>query len=238
MEEKFLELYKEMEGLLKEKYMGEAARSGVVMKFINSLEGKRFREKLNTCREIRNILAHSPDIRGEAPLIPSAGAVAFMEEVVAYLKQPPTVLENATPAARLVTANLQSEIQPLIHRMQKEGFSHIPILDEKQFYGMFSTGIFFSLALDKKECLRAQKIEDVKEYLAIERHACETFAFVDKDMTVDEARELLNRARGPHHKRLAALLITEHGRPQEPLLGLATPWDVMMDDVPLKRQKR
>ena len=27
--------------------------------------------------------AHSPDIRGEAPLIPSAGAVAFMEEVVA-----------------------------------------------------------------------------------------------------------------------------------------------------------
>ena len=63
MEEKFLELYKEMEGLLKEKYMGEATRSGVVMKFINSLEGKRFREKLNTCREIRNILAHSPDIR-------------------------------------------------------------------------------------------------------------------------------------------------------------------------------
>ena len=230
MEERFLALYKEMEGLLKIKYKEQSGRSGVVMKFLHAPEGRPYRERLNTCREIRNILAHSPDIAGEAPLIPSAGVVHFMEELVNYLKKPPTILENATPFSHLVTADLEMPVHTLMQRMQKEGFSHIPVLENHRLFGIFSASIFFSFVLEGKHGFEIEKLSDVKSYLPIKRHIYETFLFIRQNAAVEEARVLFDRKRGPQHRRLAALFITENGNPDEPLLGMATPWDVMLDE--------
>ena len=87
----FLELYKEVEEALQVRYMKHPNEriSNAIVRFMNSPEGKRFKEELNLCREVRNLLSHHARFEGEEAVIPSEKLVAFLRKLLNYLQNPP-----------------------------------------------------------------------------------------------------------------------------------------------------
>lgn len=64
--DEFLNLYRTLEEVLSEKYSDRTRNYGsVVVQFMNDVEGRQFKDKLNLCREIRNLLSHHPEVNGE-----------------------------------------------------------------------------------------------------------------------------------------------------------------------------
>ena len=57
--ERFLKLYRVLEGLLDKRYSGRREGSSVVMEYLRDDDSEPYRQQLDLCREIRNLLTHT-----------------------------------------------------------------------------------------------------------------------------------------------------------------------------------
>lgn len=227
--DRFMDLYKELEERLKQLYEGKRLHnSSIVMHFMSTPEGKPFKDVLNTCREMRNILAHHTDIKGEAPFLPAQGTLDALREIIDYVSAPPLALDFATPGAQVICAHLADNARATMRRMLALGFSHIPVLDKGRLFGIFSVSTVFSYTLHTGQTIAADTtITAFSPYLPVKNHATETFLFVKPTATLWEIREKLSKPQSSRKKRLAAVFITKNGSQDAPLLGMVTPWDVL-----------
>lgn len=225
----FLNLYKTLEEILTDKYYGaETPKGSVVVRFMNERDGRQFRDRLDLCREIRNLLSHRADINGESILEPSQAMIDFLQKVIDYLKRPPLALDFSTRWDDIVKASLHQKALTVMRRMEQRGFSHIPVFDDGTFVGVFSKSTVFAyIAKNRGSALDEQtEIVDFYEMLPIERHKNEQFCFMGREATVEDVREAFE-AKRERSRRLAVVFITENGRKDERLLGMVTPWDVL-----------
>ncbi len=229
--EHFLELYRQLEDLLRIRYdTGNASsrRENAVLRFMNTQEGKRFKDELDLCREVRNLLSHRSQFEGESPVTPAEALIRFLEGLVAYLSDPPTAIGMATKTGDLLLATRESRVTDLLATMEKSGYSHVPVVEGKCLYGVFSTGVFG--AHFRKEPNRPlgadAQIESLYPYLPIAKHAGEQYAFVSANAAYETVKHLF-ASKGPYKKRMAAVFVTKNGKRDEPLLGMITPWDVL-----------
>ena len=226
--DEFIDLYKQLEDALEEKFSGMKRRySSVVFEYINHYESAPVRESLNLCREIRNLMTHSANLGGVPIVEPSEPVVEALRAALEYVQRPPLALEYATTGQRIVCAGLSDRVLKLMAMMDKNGFSHIPILDKKRFISVST--IFSCLLLDPELRLTQETtIRELGQMLPVDRHI-ENYAFVDRRTPLLEARRMFEKIRG-RNKRLSVIFITETGSREEPLLGMLTPYDVMQDD--------
>ena len=77
------------------------------------------------------------------------------------------------------------------------------------------------------DCLLAKdaKIRDFSDFIPIDRHESESFAFVSRDTLVIDIEDMFAKELR-QEKRLAVVFITDNGDPNEKLLGLVTAWDI------------
>lgn len=227
----FIDLYKNLEELLWSRYSDGKQYSGsAVMRYYNSDEGKKWREELNVCREMRNILSHHASIDGEAVFEPSEGVISALERIIEDVKNPPMARTIATPSARLVTCRLSDLLDKTVAVMKERGYSHVPVVERGRLCGVFSVGTVFSM-LEKYGAKRIEEnshISDFSEFLPIDRHMTETFGFVPEDAPYSSLKASFV-ARGPKHRRIAALFVTPSGKKDEPLSGIITPWDMIKE---------
>ena len=234
--QEFLNLYKQMEALLDEKY-GEATgrRGNAVIRFINEPAGREYRDELDLCREVRNLLTHNPDMGGHPVVEPAPALLQTLREATARLEKPPTVTQYATPASKLMVTRSDMDTFSVMKNMEERGFSHIPIMSNKQIRGVFSISTLFSYQLaypNHKIDLQHLKIRDFEEFTSFQGHTCERFAFMNPVCTYWDAQKEFERGSNPKKKRLAAIFITSTGDEHSELLGMLTPWDVIgQEDV-------
>lgn len=229
--EMFLELYKDLEELLEVKYSnGKKYPGSAVMRFYNDDEGKRWREELNICREMRNVLAHHAQIGGKPVFEPSDEVVDVLRRILEYVKNPPVALSIATPAAMLVTCDPDDSAEDVIRMMKERGYSHVPVVDGGVLKGVFSVGTVFSMVekYGSGGVRESSRIRDFGEFLPIDRHTTESFGFVADSAPYSGLKQRFT-AKGPHERRLAALFVTANGRKEEKLLGIITPWDMIKE---------
>ncbi len=224
----FLNLYKTLEDELEARYNRAGRRySSVVMEFINSPEGKPWREKMDMCREIRNLMTHTADIDGQPVVTPARGVVEILREILNYVQSPPLALDYATRAANILRTNSGEKVLPLMRGMAKRGFSHVPVLEGERIAGVFSVSTVFSGALMGYPAIDEEtRVRDYAELLPFDEHSSEQFAFVDEETTLSEARAAFECGK-ERKKRMAALFITRGGHPDGKLIGMLTPWDVL-----------
>ena len=226
----FLNLYKRLEDLLEAKLnVGETRRGSVVVEFMNSAEGEPYREKLNLCREIRNVMTHNADLDGEPVVMPSDAVVDSLREIVSAIESPRPAAEYATPLEHLMTARMEDYVLDLMRRMEERGFSHVPVLRRGRMEGVFSVSTIFSAAIrsdrfsiDENAC-----VGDFELLLPPERHLCEQFRFIRADASLGEACRAFETKGKARRKRVAALFLTEDGTQQSRLLAMLTPWDLI-----------
>lgn len=226
----FLDLYKRMEDVLEEKYRGARRHfTSVVMEYLKDGESAPIRDKLEVCRELRNLLTHNANLGGEPVAQPSGPIVEAMKDVLHYVSKPPLALEFATRGDQVMKADMNQKVLNLMEIMDKNGYSHIPVMENGVFRGVFSAGSVFQYLLEKggKGMGRDTVIRDLEKYIELKNHM-ENYRFVSRDATYLTVRAEFEKVRGKN-KRVSAIFITEHGKPGERLLGMLTPWDVLGD---------
>ena len=226
--ERFLDLYKQLEDELEDKYRNARRHySSVVFEFIRDEDSAPVRDQLETCREIRNLLTHSANLGGEPIVEPSAPVVAAMEEVLNFVRKPPLALDYATKWDQVMKAHLHQKVLRLMEVMDKNGYSHIPVLNDGEFCGVFSVGSVFQYILRTggKGIKPETTVAELGRHIQVDAHM-ENYDFVPKDATYLSVRRKFEKVRGKN-KRISVIFITENGKPGERVLGMLTPWDVL-----------
>ena len=226
--EEFLDLYKKTEDALEAKYRNSRRHySSVIIEYIKDYESEPVREKLEVAREIRNLLTHTAKLDGEFVVEPSAPVLDSLREAYEHITRPPLAIDYATKPEHILKANLNQKVLRLMEVMEKNGYSHVPVLDSGEFFGVFSIGSIFKYMLKKggKGITPETTIAELGAQLDIKEHL-ENYEFVPRDTTYAAVRRKFEHPNGKH-KRLSVIFITEDGSPRRRLLGMLTPWDVL-----------
>ncbi len=229
--ETFLDLYRTLEEDLKEFYAGKRLKySNPVYEFMNT-DGRRYYDEIDLCREIRNILSHHPYFEGEMPIIPSDNLIDALREIIHYVENPVTAIKLSTGIDDLVTATFEDGVPSVLTKMEKRGFSHVPVTGSGGLLeGVFSVGAVFEFVKSRPGIVidNSVLLSDMKDFLPVNVHRSEQYLFCTPDATLSEVKNMF-RSSGPKQRRVAAVFVTKTADRRSPLRGMITPWDIIKD---------
>ncbi|BDG74066.1 CBS domain-containing protein [Roseomonas fluvialis] len=187
------------------------------------------RRLIRYIRDVRNALQHPQHgARGHAVQITDA----FLNEAKAllrHLQDPPTVRSVGVARRDIRTARLGDRLGDLADMMKRDGFSHLPILDERDVVmGVFNeAAVFDHLWAEPARIIeRDMRVEDILPHCSLDADHTETFQFVRPGTLLDD---LVGMFVAPISRttRLGAAFVTASGKDTEPLQRMITPWDVL-----------
>ena len=226
--ETFLDLYRTLEEDLKEYYAGRKLKySTPVYEYMNK-DGRRHYDEIDLCREIRNILSHHPYFEGDMPLIPSEKLIGSLRQIIYEVENPVTAIKIATPLSELVTAAYNDAASSLLFKMEKRGFSHVPVIDNNGVLtGVFSVGAVFEYIRSRRDvAIDSVLLSDMKDFLPPNVHRSERYLFCEPGATLSEVKGMF-RSTGPKQRRVAAVFVTKTNDERSALRGMITPWDLI-----------
>lgn len=127
-------------------------------------------------------------------------------------------------------ALLSDSVSSVSNAMLTNGYSHVPVIDEKGIVlGVFSESTMLEAWAAGVSCSQNATLRDIKEFLPTNRHKADVFDFVPIDVTIARLRKMHKEAM-EIGKRIGLVLVTKNGREDEPLLGILNVWDVPMEE--------
>ncbi len=183
---------------------------------------RQYEDDLKEFGDLRNAIVHERS--GHRVIAePNDEAVRTMERIADLLVDPPRVGELFR--RRVFHVESDEPIGRAVKVMLDESYSQIPVYDGDEFVGLLTTNTvgrwLGSCVEDEIFGLEETRIADVLQYTEDE----DNYVFLGRRETLFEALQAFAsyEERG---KRLEAILITEHGKPSQSLLGIITIWDV------------
>lgn len=224
----FLDLYNELERLLKGKYTSRDSRySSLIVRFENEDEGRRWRDELELCREMRNLLSHNSRIGGEELLTPSDRLTDILRRIIDEIENPPVALSLCTPTSKLLLCTGCERVCDIVRVMESHGFSHVPILEDGALAGVFSAGTLLSGIADPDVGFSADAtVSQLMKYLPPDAHTTENYRFAPSDASYYDLKDEFTPG-GPGKRRVAAVFVTRDGSAHGEVLGMITPWDML-----------
>ena len=227
--DEFLDLYKQLEQLLKLKYGNDSQRyESVVARYENSRESGDLKDEIMAIREIRNLLQHTPKVNNRYIVEPSIDVMNALRAVIDQVEHPRLAVDFGVWERNIYKATLNSGLLKVLRVMKDRGFSHVPVIENNRLYGVLSAYTVFEFVTEQGMQILTEdtKIRDVQSYLPINRHKNEYYLFMSRKATFIEADEAFDK-RDSKHRRLVSIFITENGKPDEPILSMLTPWSVV-----------
>lgn len=225
--ETFLSMYRVLEGILGQKYSDSDRKSNsVVMQYIQDAESEPVRQQLDVCREVRNLLTHNASGTGEPIIEPSQALIDQLYAIINYVQKPQSALMFATPEDRILRAHKNDRALDVMRRMEKHGYSYVPVLDNGRIQGVFGKHSVFSYVIDNGRIDNDTRIRDFGDGLKTEGSLGRRFMFMGPEASYLDARDAFEKKSGKN-SRLAAIFITDTGDETGNVLGMLTPWDVM-----------
>lgn len=225
---KFIALCKELESAVKARYGGTTHGESAYVFLSKKAEFKPYARELDLIREVRNLVQHKDvEVKGKEAIYVDEVLLEALREIIHLVKHPETVGDICT--TELETATLSTSVRELADRMIDTTYSHIPVLDEQgKLLGIFSENtVFTRVAREGMEALTENDtVGDYIAYLDIQDHVRDSFDFIAKEVETEEAKARF-KERDKQGRRLAMLVVTEHGKATEPVLGVLTPYDVL-----------
>lgn len=228
---RFLDLYNHLDESCRERYHLDdrttSAISFLAAKLAHSTAKNEndLAEALDAIRQLRNTLVHVEKVEGEDLAEVNPRLIACLEEAIIYVENPPKALENAIPSSKLFVIGLSEGLQTVLEVMTRRGFSHVPVIENNTLVGVFSEEVLVSYLIAKGSLALSSglKMKDFLAFLPLEKHPNERYYFLPRTALLEEAREAFSLSKRSTGKRLAMIFISEHGRPDETILGALVP---------------
>ena len=221
----FLNLCKEFEQAVETRYGRHQSAYHTLMRM---QEYRKYWPGIDVIREIRNLYQHNVvEVGGKEAMIVTQDTCDTLRGIIQMVENPPVIKDVYT--RNLVSARREETIGTVIRRMQQSTFSHVPILDDrKHLVGVFSKTTLFQILMKGvplEEILKTP-LSDYDAETDIRFHQSESFGFTGLYVRQAEVQKRFGKVY-ENGKRLTALYVTEHGRPEEAVIGVVTPWDLM-----------
>lgn len=227
--ERFLKLFRQLEGLLEKRYAAKRVASGsVVMEYLHDPDSAPCRADLDMCREIRNLLSHSADESGEPVIEPSESALALLEDIVEYVRRPRLAIDRGTPGDKILFAHPNDSALDVMRHMMRMGYSHVPVRERNTLVGVLSASSLMSFvcASGFEKLQDGLRVGDMKRALEIRDDREEKYLFFDRKATLTAVRAAFEKKKG-RNSRVAVAFITEDGDMHSQVLAMLTPWDLL-----------
>jgi CBS domain-containing protein len=228
--ETFERLYNELEDLLRIKYRLDATASGVY--FHENRVGGQTAKNLRTLRELRNYVVHEKRTDTIRACAVTDEALRFLERMLESLRKPRRAIDVCVTKEKILFASLSTPVKPLLSSMLARNISHVPVIaPDGSVYGVFSGTTLFAHGADVErfELGPRTTLAEFSDVLPIRAHV-ERYRFVERATPIEDLIDLFGEL-PKDGKKTKMIFVTEHGRPEEKILGLITPWDLLDDDV-------
>ena len=187
---------------------------------------RRHSDELKDFGELRNAIIHHERYPEVIIASPHPDVLLRFKRLMDELTNPERLIPLFSRKVNLLRPT-DSLAQALSYIADK-GYSQVPVKADGRYGMLTNDGIARWLAAQVAgECLDLGKAT-VGDVLTYEPE--ESFMVVSRYMTLDEARTVFEHARVMSKPRLYALLITENGEHEESLLGIVTPYDLVVKD--------
>ena len=229
--DRFLKLYRTLEGLLEKRYSGKRMNSGsVVMEYLHEADSEPCRTELDMCREIRNLLTHNTDEAGEPVVEPSEAVVQTLAKIVEYVQRPRLAKDCGTARDGILFAHPNDAALDVMRHMMRMGYSHVPVRDRTGLVGVFSAASLMRYVGDTgfEDLSDSLRIGELKNALDFDDDRSEKYAFFGPDTTLTTVRVAFEKRR-ERNNRLAVAFITADGTQHSDVLAMLTSWDVLKD---------
>ncbi len=221
--ELFLDKYKQLEDAAANQFGEECssqiARLERMPQFENVAAGLRY------CREVRNLLQHNPKIDGQYAVTPGENMLRLLENVLQRVINPPRACDAALKIQSIYHRGLDAAVLRTMRDMVKRDLSKIPITQKGRVIGVFSQETLFSRALSTglPPLSENTRLHELRDFLTIDR---KYYRFAPYRAPLDEIEAMFDEAYA-RHVRIRSVFLTENGKPDEALLGLITPWELI-----------
>lgn len=193
-----------------------------------SLFIKKYQKKLRYFGELRNHIAHGFKIDGKHYAIPSYHAVDELRKFRDAIIKPTTVGEVFKK--QVFSCMTNDSLKEVMQSMRNFHYTHVPIYNEARFLtGVLTQGVICDWLATQQELpdwnIDNIRINDLDLTLGNER-----YTVISQDTSLFSVPPMFDQRdenqRGIHQRKLGSLFITEHGDPQEPLIGVITTFDL------------
>lgn len=185
---------------------------------------RKFERDLRECGDLRNAIVHNRTDSEYAIAEPHDDIVELIEYIDRELSKPVTVGDRFLRKVHILQAT--DTLAYGLKLIREKKFNQIPIYQRNKFIGLVTaTGITYWLADNMTDEKISREMPTLLDIYSHEKQK-NTYRFIRMDLSVYEAEEYFKKSVA-EGKRLEALLITESGRPEEKLLGIITPLDLM-----------
>lgn len=198
-------------------------RSVQLLKRSNAVVG-RYQDDLLEYAELRNAIIHERTKTHYAIAEPHDDVVERMEKIEEKLTAPELVVPTFTK--KMCQINGQDTLSDVLQVIRETAFSQFPVYHNNKFIGLLTDkAITHWLARhangSSSDLFQTAIIDVIK---GDER--AQNYKFISQSMTIYQAEHyFLEQIK--QTKRLDALLITKHGKPEETLLGMITTKDLI-----------
>ncbi len=222
----FLDTYKRLETAA-ERLVGSVGRGSSILRLAHLPAFSRYREELDYCRQVRNLLTHEAKIDGAYGAIPTDQLLGVLNKVLRQIEDPPTVGEYMTPVGKLLTAQMTDKVLCFMTQMEEKGITYLPVIEQNKIVGIFSQHGVFRWLLSGRQITEEVTFSEMEPLLGPEQH--KGIRFVSPDLSLEQGREMFRRVPAKH-ARTKMLLVTQNGSPDQPLLGVVSPYDILKED--------
>lgn len=191
---------------------------------------EQHRRRLLYIRDLRHLLQHPQTRGGGAPFQIGPAFVEETAELLRRIENPPTAMKLGVSRAQIRTASPEERIGDLAAEMKEKGYSHLPILDERDVVrGVFNeAAVFDSLWAPHEPIIeRSMRLGEIMAHCSLDAQHTETFRFIDPRQPLDAVLALFLAVATPT-TRVGVVFVTASGKRSDPLQRLITPWDVMV----------
>lgn len=217
--EDFLEKYKELEAWATANY--EEGVYGLEQ----SHHDKKVQSEITYFRKVRNLLAHNRNGL-DKPLIELTDEFKTKFDVLCN-KLMDSVSQIAVPYKDIYKREMSDKVLPTIATMKERTFSHVPVMNGKKVWGVFSESAIFEIVSDGSMSL----IQDDTQFFKIGKYITEysqsgIFDFMRSGASIDNIRRAFIDA-FDEGRKLDVIFITTTGDKNGDLKELVTIWDVL-----------
>ncbi len=187
----------------------------------------QFADDLLEYAELRNAIVHELVEPERIIAEPHPSVVEHIEQIAAIVEKPPLVIPKFQREVHTVCS--EDSILEVMAIIREHGYTQFPVYDKDgRFQGLLTDRCIARWLTFELEKVMVKVIEDiaVADVMAYDKTRGDNVSFLPQTATVFDAYSEFEYHLLSDYPRLEALLITRHGRKDEELLGIITPWDI------------
>lgn len=219
----FLERYREIE---------EWALNNLNVTEMKELEQmpqyKSLRSNLAFCRVLRNLLSHYDWSKAGNDLVIVTDQALRQVNNLYYSLNPQTLMRVAIRAGQIFAPAPTDSVLAAVKVMQRNDYSYIPIVENHQIVGVFSTKTIMRLVAEKSSLAFSESLtfKDIMDYIRLVDESNAHYGFINPNTTVEDVSLKFQRSK-TRRVRLDMLFITDNGSSDGQLQGMVTPVEII-----------